>query len=135
MTYVIISLCIREGSCLNVCPIECIVPGNPQDQWPLFYIDPETCVDCGACVRECLTKAIFPLEEVPSTYLAKGTETLVAAVGTPVFDMPFEIKDCNNKPVHLKATRKPVKNEVIDFRPDIKLNADFFSSGPGYSSL
>jgi NAD-dependent dihydropyrimidine dehydrogenase PreA subunit len=135
MAYVITSLCIREGSCQNVCPVECIVPGKPQDQWPLFYIDPETCVDCGACVRECPVNAIFPVEEVPAVYSARGSETLVAPVGTPGFDLPFELRDNNNQPVHLKATRKLTKGEVVDFIPDIKMNADYFSSGPGYTAL
>lgn len=66
MAYVITSRCVREGSCVEVCPVSCIVPGpkgNPD--WPHFYIDPETCIDCGACASVCPVEAIFPEAEVP----------------------------------------------------------------------
>jgi len=71
MTHVITSLCIRDGACVEVCPVECIVPGPKDDpDWPLFYIDPDTCIDCGACVPECPVEAIFPEEEVPPEFEA-----------------------------------------------------------------
>ena len=68
MTHVITRLCIRDGACVEVCPVECIVPGFPEDEWPLYYIDPDTCIDCGACVPECPVDAIFPEEDVPEEY-------------------------------------------------------------------
>jgi ferredoxin--NADP+ reductase len=69
MAYVITRLCIRDGACVEVCPVECIVPGPKGDAgWPYFYIDPETCIDCGACVPECPVEAIFPEDEVPAQY-------------------------------------------------------------------
>lgn len=66
MTYVITELCTREGDCVEVCPVDCIVPG-PKDnaEWPLFYIDPDVCIDCGACVPVCPPEAIFPEADVP----------------------------------------------------------------------
>jgi len=70
---IITSICLRDGGCVEVCPVECIVPGNPSDEWPLYYIDPDTCIDCGACVPECPWEAIFPEEDVPSAYVAKGS--------------------------------------------------------------
>ena len=71
MTHVITSLCVRDGACVEVCPVECIVPGPKQDaEWPLFYIDPDTCIDCGACVPECPVEAIFPEEDVPAEFAA-----------------------------------------------------------------
>ncbi len=73
MTYVITSLCERDGLCVEVCPVECIVPGEPEDEWPTYMIDPDTCIDCGACVPECPTDAIFPDDEVPEEY-ADATE-------------------------------------------------------------
>jgi ferredoxin--NADP+ reductase len=70
LAYVITSICTRDGSCVEVCPVNCIVPG-PQGNadWPYFYIDPDTCINCGACAAVCPTKAIFPSEdEVPAEY-------------------------------------------------------------------
>jgi len=71
MAYIITQVCIRAGDCVEVCPVECIVPGPSGDpDWPLFYIDPNTCIDCGACVAECPADAIFPESDVPAQYAA-----------------------------------------------------------------
>ena len=70
MTHVIVDTCIRDGACVEVCPVECIVAGKPEDQWPWFYIDADTCIDCGACVPECPVEAIFPEEDVPEEFNA-----------------------------------------------------------------
>jgi ferredoxin--NADP+ reductase len=48
--------------------VECIVAGQPEAEWPWYYIDPDTCIDCGACVPECPVEAIFPEEDVPKEY-------------------------------------------------------------------
>jgi ferredoxin len=66
MTYVIFDLCIRDGACVDVCPVECIVAGQPETEWPWYYIDPDTCIDCGACVPECPVDAILPEEDLPA---------------------------------------------------------------------
>jgi ferredoxin--NADP+ reductase len=65
MTHVIFDLCIRDGACVEVCPVECIIPGQPEEEWPWYYIDPDTCIDCGACIPECPTLAILPEEDLP----------------------------------------------------------------------
>jgi ferredoxin len=65
MTHVITGLCLRDGACVEVCPVDCIVPGYPIEEWPWYYIDPATCIDCGACVPRCPYNAIWPEEEVP----------------------------------------------------------------------
>ena len=65
MTHVIFDLCIRDGACVDVCPVECIIPGIPEEEWPWYYIDPDTCIDCGACVPECPVAAILPEEDLP----------------------------------------------------------------------
>ena len=68
MTHVIFDLCIRDGACVEVCPVECIVPGEPESEWPWFYIDPDTCIDCGACVPECPVDAIRPEEDLETEF-------------------------------------------------------------------
>lgn len=70
MTHVITVLCTRQGDCVEVCPVDCIVPGPKDDpDWAkYFYIDPDTCIDCGACAPECPVDAIFPEDEVPEEY-------------------------------------------------------------------
>lgn len=63
MTYVITQACIQEKnkSCMDVCPVDCIYEGPDQ-----LYINPDECIDCGACEPECPVTAIFPEEDVPA---------------------------------------------------------------------
>jgi len=74
MTYIIAQPCIgtKDSSCVDVCPVDCIYEGED-----MFYIHPEECIDCGACVPECPVEAIFPDDEVPSewsSFIAKNYE-------------------------------------------------------------
>jgi ferredoxin len=132
MPHVITSLCVREAGCATVCPVECIVPGNPQEQYPWFYIDPDTCIDCGACVSECPFNAIFPRDEVPASYKARGGEYVSMPVGTPGYSEIFDGLTCDNAPIHLEAAHCLVAAEIVDLSPAIQANADYFSNGPGY---
>ncbi len=131
MTHIITSLCLRDSSCVEVCPVVCIVGGQPTDQWPWYYIDPDTCIDCGACVPECPYEAIFPEEEVPSAYTAKGGE-YIARAGE--YSGHFEGKNEHGEPVVLDCTKQLEAGEVVDLTADIKPNYDFYKSGPGYSA-
>jgi len=135
MTHIITSLCLRDAGCVDVCPVECIVPGKPIEEWPWFYIDPDTCIDCGACIPECPFEAIFTEEEVPSAYAAKGSERISMPAGTPGYNEAFDGKDHHGNPVHLDHARTLTAGEVVDLRPDIPKNYDYFKSGPGYKAL
>ena len=70
MTHIITSLCLRDGACVEVCPVECIIAGKPENEWPWYFIDPDTCIDCGACIPVCPPEAIFPEEDVPAEFEA-----------------------------------------------------------------
>jgi NAD-dependent dihydropyrimidine dehydrogenase PreA subunit len=42
-----------------------------------FFINPEECIDCGACEPECPVEAIYPEDEVPEemqSYIAKNAD-------------------------------------------------------------
>jgi ferredoxin len=131
MTHIITSLCLRDAGCVEVCPVECIVPGKPVDQWPWFYIDPDTCIDCGACIPECPFEAIFPEDEVPSSYTAKGNE-YVSMVGNTGH---YEGTNHHGEQVVLDCVRQLQPGESVDLTADIQPNYDYFKSGPGYSAL
>jgi NAD-dependent dihydropyrimidine dehydrogenase PreA subunit len=62
MTYVITEPCIgtKDQSCVEVCPVDCIYDAGDH-----FMINPEECIDCGACEPECPVEAIYPEDEVP----------------------------------------------------------------------
>jgi len=95
-----------------------------------MYIDPDTCIDCGACVPECPYAAIFPEDEVPSAYGAKGGE-FINKVG---LGGHYEATNHHGKQVLLETTKKLEAGEVVDLTPDIQLNHEFFQSGPGYGA-
>tara|TARA_B100002052_G_C15882881_1_gene600228 strand:- start:2963 stop:3262 length:300 start_codon:yes stop_codon:yes gene_type:complete len=83
MTYIITEPCVSvcDTACVEVCPVECIHgpndtkgcgeeakdksfnPSNKQ-----LYIDPEECIDCGACEPECPVEAIFDEDMVPDQW-------------------------------------------------------------------
>jgi NAD-dependent dihydropyrimidine dehydrogenase PreA subunit len=130
MTHIITSLCLRDSGCVDVCPVECIVPGKPQEEWPWYYIDPDTCIDCGACIPECPYEAIFPEDEVPSAYVAKGGEYL-SRIGETGH---WEGKNHHGDPVSLDTVRALTPGETVDLTEDIQPNYDYFKNGPGYSA-
>ncbi len=146
MTYNINRLCLRDGSCVEVCPVECIVPGKPIEKWPWYYIDPDTCIDCGACVPECPFEAIYPEDEVPTAYVARGGEIVSMPAGTPGYDQPYDGTNHHGEPVHLDYTRVLEAGEVVDLSEDDPPNYHFFGIrhpgdtdevefGPGYDAL
>ena len=67
MTYVITEPCIntKDASCVDVCPVDCIHTADGDVQ---YYIDPDECIDCGACEPACPVSAIFPEDSVPDTW-------------------------------------------------------------------
>ncbi len=82
MAYVIAEPCIntKDTSCVNVCPVDCIHPKKDEGDFePVqqLYIDPDTCIDCGACVPECPVSAIFPEPDVKDewkSYIQKNAD-------------------------------------------------------------
>ena len=71
MTYVIVDSCEKDFECVKVCPVDCIHPKEDEaakDKVKQLYVDPETCIDCGACVPVCPSQSLFPLEELPEKF-------------------------------------------------------------------
>jgi ferredoxin len=73
MAYIIAEPCIgtKDTACVEVCPVDCIHPTKDEDSFEAakqLYIDPETCIDCGACEPVCPVTAIFPEEELPEKW-------------------------------------------------------------------
>ena len=67
MTYVIVEPCIgvKDASCVDVCPVDCI---HATDDDAMYFIDPDECIDCGACQPECPVTAIFAEDAVPEQW-------------------------------------------------------------------
>ena len=84
MAYIICEPCVGtcDTACVEVCPVDCIhgptdkegagaeakVDGFIPKDTDSLYIDPEECIDCGACEPECPVEAIFEEREVPDEW-------------------------------------------------------------------
>ena len=83
MSYIIADPCFGtcDTACVEVCPVDCI--HGPDDKegagaeakepgfdptGKMLYIDPEECIDCGACEPECPVEAIFEEDAVPEEW-------------------------------------------------------------------
>ena len=65
MAFVVTEPCVKckFTDCVSVCPVACFHEGEN-----FLVINPETCIDCGACVTECPAEAIFLDEDVPERW-------------------------------------------------------------------
>jgi ferredoxin len=84
MAYVITQNCVGtcDTACVDVCPCDCIlgpvqleqlraVPHAERGQhFPgiQMFIDPDVCIDCGACAPECPVDAIYLDDDVPTEH-------------------------------------------------------------------
>ncbi len=68
MAYIITGTCIKDALCVDVCPTDCIHPKKDEAEFETatqMFVDPDNCIDCGACVPVCTSNSIFVKEEVP----------------------------------------------------------------------
>ena len=65
MAYVVAEPChdCKYTDCVVNCPCECFYQDDMQ-----LYIDPDTCIDCGACVSDCPVEAIFRDVDLPAQW-------------------------------------------------------------------
>jgi ferredoxin len=70
MAYVVAEPCVdvKDKACVNVCPVDCIYSDGDNDR--SLFINPDECIDCGACEPECPVSAIFSQEEIPDKWKA-----------------------------------------------------------------
>jgi ferredoxin len=111
-----------------------MVLGKPEEEWPWLYIDPDTCIDCGACIPECPYEAIFPEDEVPSAYEAPAGLWVNNTVELMPDGKAFDGNIDGNHVILLNA-KQLQGGEILDLTEDIPAHTEFFSKGPGYSAL
>jgi ferredoxin len=65
MPHVVCEPCVncRNTFCCVVCPVEAF-----RKDTNMLVIDPDVCIDCGACVGECPVQAIYPDGDVPAQW-------------------------------------------------------------------
>ena len=87
MTFVVAEPCIKckYTDCVDVCPVDCFKEGKN-----FLVIDPDECIDCGACEPECPTTAIFAEEDLPEKW---EDYTEINARLSPLWPVITEKKD------------------------------------------
>jgi ferredoxin len=78
MAYVVADPCVKckYTDCVAVCPVDCFYEGKNS-----IAINPDECIDCGACEPECPTTAIFEESELPAKWAVyKDLNALVTGV-------------------------------------------------------
>ena len=65
MAYIVTEPCVKckYTDCVEVCPVDCF---HEDDE--MLVINPDTCIDCGACVPTCPVEAIFEEKAVPAKW-------------------------------------------------------------------
>jgi NAD-dependent dihydropyrimidine dehydrogenase PreA subunit len=65
VAYVIAEPCVdvHDKGCVDECPVDCIYDGLRKS-----YIQPDECVDCGACEPVCPVVAIFSQDDLPGEW-------------------------------------------------------------------
>lgn len=80
MAHVVCEPCVkcRYTDCVTVCPVDCF-----HEDKEMLVIDPEVCIDCGACIPECPVQAIYVEDDVPEKW-----KNYVALNKTKAKDLP-----------------------------------------------
>src|SRR5919108_487885 len=104
MTYIIAEPCIdiKDKSCVDVCPVDCI---HEADR--ILVIDPEECIDCGACEPECPVEAIFPEDALPDKW-------------EPFVEINYAVDAANTYAVFLRGPEH-VRVEYVEHKPTFSL--------------
>jgi ferredoxin len=81
MPHVVTSPCVNHKyqECVAVCPVEAF-----RELDTYLVIDPDECIDCGACIPECPVDAIFADTDVPDEEEAWIDRNADEAVDAPI---------------------------------------------------
>lgn len=99
MSHVINGKCLGEryGTCVDVCPTESMHIGDHEGSL-MMVINPETCIDCGACIVECPIGAIVgTVDEAPEWAEWNATASAMWPVAAQARD-DWEQRDRDEKP-------------------------------------
>ena len=114
MAYVIGEPCVdvKDRACVDECPVDCIYEGARS-----LYIQPDECVDCGACEPVCPVEAIYYEDDLPTELVPYHednarffSETLPgrdAPIGSPGGAARFGVVDTDTELVAGHPPREP----------------------------
>lgn len=100
MPFVIGEKCLGEryATCVSVCPVDCIHPGEFRGE-EFMVIDPTECIDCAVCKPECPIDAIFEGDGAPAEW-RRINEELAPAFREHPKVTPRPAQDPPRKPGH-----------------------------------
>lgn len=83
MAFVVTQACVdvKDRSCIQVCPADCLYEGAR-----MMYINPEQCINCGACEPACPTEAIRFDDEI------EGDDEKFLGINAQFFDALGPVK-------------------------------------------
>ncbi|MBW9204570.1 FAD-dependent oxidoreductase [Mumia sp. zg.B17] len=86
MAYAVTQSCCNDATCVSVCPVNCIHP-TPEERAAgvgglseMVFVDPDTCIDCGACADACPVGAVLPVD------LLRGPDTVFADLNRQYYE-------------------------------------------------
>jgi ferredoxin len=107
MSHIVTEPCIKckFTDCVAVCPVDCFHEGAN-----MLVIDPDECIDCGACVDECPVHAIFPEEDLPDKwqhFIAQNIE----------YTAPWPVITEKQDPLETAEENREVEDKWGEFDP------------------
>lgn len=78
MAYVITDACVKDFLCVSECPVDGIAPQQHDPkaaEVSQVFINPDLCMECGACMGACEQNAIFSEDSLPAAkadFIAKN---------------------------------------------------------------
>lgn len=87
MAYAITQSCCKDASCVSVCPVDCIHPTPDEPDFgtsDILYVDPDVCIDCGACADACPVAAPKPID------ILRGGEEVFAQLNAAYYQQRAE---------------------------------------------
>lgn len=83
MSYIVTQHCVdcKYTDCVAVCPVDAFHEGAR-----ILYINPDTCVNCDACVPACPVEAIYSEENLPAKFQSYIQINIDGAAANPVIN-------------------------------------------------
>jgi len=87
MSHIVGDACVmcKYTDCVDACPVTCF-----HETPEMLVIDPEVCIDCGACVPECPVGAIYFDEDLPENQAEYKDINILLSAKYPVIEETTE---------------------------------------------
>ena len=111
MTFVVAEPCIKckYTDCVDVCPVDCFHEGEN-----FLVIDPDECIDCGACEPECPTTAIFSEDDLPEKWADFLEINARLAADWPVISQKQDPLDTAEEFKDVESKRELLSEKPVD---------------------